>query len=393
MVDRLDGGLTELAGRIRGGGDDGWREVAKRLADDGTRTCFGEVDRDALAELVGRDDEGTGELFRVTGGNPFYALELAAAPPGTVPTSVRDAVLTRVLGLPEPAQQALGALSVVPTRAERGLLEARGGVRGRALDAAERAGVVVADADTDDLLGMTIVGPHATELIGGVAMGRLLDDHQQIAVRATNAYLAKVGKHRPHLDGWLVVRKNGAEEVLFITRRDTTTPYIAAIASHVRKEGARIKILKRPRTLDAGETALWKARTLAFQAKMKPCSKQYQPVVLPVTAAGVKEIFVYLLPLAPAGKIVLGGYYRVRINAQGTRILDTHAYTHACLEVERRPKAIGAGVTELESPTPTAPQVYANLRFNLPIYVKTTGNDLRWKIEQGRITLLSKPAE
>ncbi len=34
---------------------------------------------------------------------------------------------------------------------------------------------IVADADTRDLLGMTIVGPHATELIGGIAMGRLLD--------------------------------------------------------------------------------------------------------------------------------------------------------------------------------------------------------------------------
>jgi dihydrolipoamide dehydrogenase len=34
---------------------------------------------------------------------------------------------------------------------------------------------VVGDADTNDMLGMTIVGPHATELIGGVAMGRLLD--------------------------------------------------------------------------------------------------------------------------------------------------------------------------------------------------------------------------
>jgi dihydrolipoamide dehydrogenase len=34
---------------------------------------------------------------------------------------------------------------------------------------------VVADAETQDLLGMTIVGPHATELIGGVALGRLLD--------------------------------------------------------------------------------------------------------------------------------------------------------------------------------------------------------------------------
>ena len=224
------------------------------------------------------------------------------------------------------------------------------------------------------------------------AVGRLLDNHQQIAVRATDAFLAKVGKHRPQLDGWLVVRKGGAEKVLFITMHNAT-PYIAAIASNVSKDGTRIEILKRLRTLDAGETALWKARTLAFQAKMKPCSKQYQPVVLPVTAAGVKEIFVYLLPLAPAGKIVLGGYYRVRISAQGTRILDTHAYTHACLEVERRPKAIGAGVTELESPTPTAPQVYANLRYNLPVYVTTTGNHLRWKIERGRITLMSKPSQ
>ena len=34
---------------------------------------------------------------------------------------------------------------------------------------------VVADAETNDLLGMTIVGPHATELIGGLAMGRLLE--------------------------------------------------------------------------------------------------------------------------------------------------------------------------------------------------------------------------
>ncbi len=34
---------------------------------------------------------------------------------------------------------------------------------------------IVADAETNDLVGMTIVGPHATELIGGLAMGRLLD--------------------------------------------------------------------------------------------------------------------------------------------------------------------------------------------------------------------------
>jgi len=223
-------------------------------------------------------------------------------------------------------------------------------------------------------------------------MGQLLDDHQQIAVDATRAYLAKTGKQRPHLAGWLVVRRQSKEEVLFITKHNTT-PYVAAIASNVRKDGARIKILKTARMLDPEETALWKARALAFQAKMQSCSKRYHPVVLPVTAAGVDEIFVYLLPLASTDKIVLGGYYRVRINAQGTRILNTHAYTHTCLEVERRPKAIGAGVTEVESPAPTAPQVYASLRYNLPVYVTTTGNHLRWKVEQGRIILLSKPAQ
>jgi dihydrolipoamide dehydrogenase len=34
---------------------------------------------------------------------------------------------------------------------------------------------IVGDADTNDMLGMTIVGPHATELLGGLAMGRLLE--------------------------------------------------------------------------------------------------------------------------------------------------------------------------------------------------------------------------
>ncbi|HLL50751.1 MAG TPA: dihydrolipoyl dehydrogenase [Thermomicrobiales bacterium] len=34
---------------------------------------------------------------------------------------------------------------------------------------------IVADAETNDMLGLTIVGPHATELIGGLGMGRLLD--------------------------------------------------------------------------------------------------------------------------------------------------------------------------------------------------------------------------
>ncbi len=48
---------------------------------------------------------------------------------------------------------------------------------GRAIEKDETKGFmkIVADAETNDMLGLTIVGPHATELIGGLGMGRLLD--------------------------------------------------------------------------------------------------------------------------------------------------------------------------------------------------------------------------
>ena len=100
----------------------------------------------AVAELVGDPDRAV-EIHRVTGGNPFYVLELAASVPGTVPTTVRDAVLTRVLALPGPTQEALEALAVIPTRAERWLVDAVDAGGGVALDAAERAGLVAGDAD------------------------------------------------------------------------------------------------------------------------------------------------------------------------------------------------------------------------------------------------------
>jgi tetratricopeptide (TPR) repeat protein len=64
-----------------------------------------------------------------------------------VPTTVRDAVLTRVLALPDLTQEALEALAVIPTRAERWLVDAVDAGGGVALDAAERAGLVAGDAD------------------------------------------------------------------------------------------------------------------------------------------------------------------------------------------------------------------------------------------------------
>ncbi len=106
------------------------------------------LSREAVGELVGFKGDELEDLYRATGGNPFYALEVAATPDATVPTSIRDVVLTRVLALPGATQRALEALSVVPTAAERWLVDAVVDGGAAVLDAAERAGLVVADAAT-----------------------------------------------------------------------------------------------------------------------------------------------------------------------------------------------------------------------------------------------------
>ncbi len=104
------------------------------------------LSRDAVGRLVGRSGVELDELYRVTGGNPFYALEMASSPDAGVPATIMDAVLTRVWTLPPATQRAVEMLAVVPSSAERWLVDATVEGGGRALDAAERAGLVVADS-------------------------------------------------------------------------------------------------------------------------------------------------------------------------------------------------------------------------------------------------------
>src|SRR6266700_7823486 len=59
-------------------------------------------------------------IFQLTGGNPFYVTEVAAAASGQVPPTVRDAVLARVSRLSRAGREITAASSVLgrPARAE-----------------------------------------------------------------------------------------------------------------------------------------------------------------------------------------------------------------------------------------------------------------------------------
>ena len=101
---------------------------------------------DAVGELAAPTTVDPGELFRLTGGNPFFVTEVLANPCAAVPQTVVDAVLARVGTLSAPAQSALDRLAVIPSGAEvslvRTLLDDLAPVA-----EAERAGVVEVRGD------------------------------------------------------------------------------------------------------------------------------------------------------------------------------------------------------------------------------------------------------
>ncbi len=80
---------------------------------------------DAVRELVGTLAIDAAVVYRVSGGNPFFATELLALGDAAgVPPTVRDAVLARAARLPAPAREVLEAAAVMGLRIELALLAA-----------------------------------------------------------------------------------------------------------------------------------------------------------------------------------------------------------------------------------------------------------------------------
>ena len=82
---------------------------------------------EAVAELAEPHGVDAGELHRRTGGNPFFVTEALASGEGTIPHTVRDAVLARAANLSLSARALLEAVAVVPWHVELWLLEALAG--------------------------------------------------------------------------------------------------------------------------------------------------------------------------------------------------------------------------------------------------------------------------
>jgi class 3 adenylate cyclase/tetratricopeptide (TPR) repeat protein len=78
---------------------------------------------EAVTVLAEPHGANAGELFRRTGGNPFFATEALAAGNEEIPPTVRDAVLARAARVSAPAAELLEAVAIVTPPVELWLLD------------------------------------------------------------------------------------------------------------------------------------------------------------------------------------------------------------------------------------------------------------------------------
>jgi DNA-binding CsgD family transcriptional regulator/tetratricopeptide (TPR) repeat protein len=108
----------------------------------GRRIALPPLSEDAVRGLAHGSDFDPGELYRQTGGNPFFVTEVLAAGGTGVPSSVRDAVLARAARLDVTARELLDAAAIVGTPADTAVVEEVLGRQAEGLDDCLAAGVL-----------------------------------------------------------------------------------------------------------------------------------------------------------------------------------------------------------------------------------------------------------
>ena len=86
-------------------------------------------------------------IHALTAGNPFFVTEVLSARDGSVPVTVRDAVLARRIGLGADASVVLDFVSIIPSRAELSLLSAALNPAHDAIERCMAAGLLKSEAN------------------------------------------------------------------------------------------------------------------------------------------------------------------------------------------------------------------------------------------------------
>jgi hypothetical protein len=211
-------------------------------------------------------------------------------------------------------------------------------------------------------------------------LGQDIYQQDQLAWKATDALRARVKDLRAEgIRGWIV---NG-NRVRFIRQRGDE---IEAAYDIDFREGEEPRVSRSAdASLSPEERAQFKARELAGADLDRPCSKNYNSVVL--RDPNGHDWLVWLLAATTDPKVVMvGGHYRFTISEDGGKVLSRDALSRSCLVLTKADNAVALATTQLVSDTPVETFVFLNLQHRIPFFV-ITPNKKMWKIENGHISL------
>jgi DNA-binding CsgD family transcriptional regulator len=150
----------------------------------------------AIEEMARGTRRDAQTVYEVTGGNPFFVRELLSAPIDTVPESVRDAVLARLMQCSPAAREVAELVCLLPGRTELWLMRALLGEIGAAADEAAERGLL--RYHEGSLAFRHELGRLAVE--STVARGRARELHQSIlrSLIEHRADLSQIVHHAIH---------------------------------------------------------------------------------------------------------------------------------------------------------------------------------------------------
>ncbi|HMH39063.1 MAG TPA: AAA family ATPase, partial [Streptosporangiaceae bacterium] len=200
---RLRGAAVLLIATYRDDGLAAADQLRVTLGDLGSQRCTRRaglvpLSPEAVRTLAGGSGLPAPELYRLTGGNPFYVTEVLRAGVEEVPPSARDAVLARAARLSARAREVLDVAALTGARVEARLLESVTGCPPSVLDELLESGLLVADAawvrfrhEIARLAVAHAIARHRSQVIHGLVLAALrsfgCDDDARLAFHAEAA--------------------------------------------------------------------------------------------------------------------------------------------------------------------------------------------------------------
>lgn len=131
-------------------------------------------------------------------------------------------------------------------------------------------------------------------------------------------------------------------------------------------------------------------REIEAHKDWRPCADApFNTVVLPPQSDGTIPVY-FLTPQTVARSFPFGGHFEVVVAADG-KISSSRRFTNACLEMRPAQGAVATTLSHSLDRQPTEIHVFQQYALGMPLFVGIASTKAVWKVENGRVDLVSPP--